>query len=382
VTTPSSQCVAWRRHLHAHPELSFHEHETARFVEQTLKSFGRIDVERPTATSVVGHLRTGRAGPRLALRADIDALPIQERSGVEFASQNDGVMHACGHDCHTAMLLTIASTLAGRADSLRGEVRFVFQHAEETPPGGAIELVEAGALDGVDAVFGMHIWSPLEVGKIGVVEGPLTAAVDSFHATVRGRGGHAAWPHETVDPIAIAAQAISNLQHVVSRNTPALDGVVVSVTRLSAGTTTNVIPDDAELWGTIRTHRPELRRSTRDAISRVLQGIAAAHEATCEVEYIDGYEAVVNDPELTAIVREAAGPGRLVDFEPLMGSEDFSAYRRAAPGCFFFVGAGGPDAFPHHHSKFRVDERGMDAGIEVMLSAALRFLNGREDEPA
>jgi amidohydrolase len=291
-------------------------------------------------------------------------------------------MHACGHDCHTAILLAVASSLASRRDCLRGEVLFLFQHAEESPPGGAIELVDAGVLDGIDAVFGLHVWSPLEVGKVGVLDGPLTAAVDTFHATVRGRGGHAAWPHETVDPIAVAAQAISNLQHVVSRNTPALDGVVVSVTRVSAGTTTNVIPDDAELWGTIRTYRAELRRSTRQAISRVLSGIAAAHGATCDVDYIDGYDAVVNDAGLAAIVREAAGADRLVDFEPLMGSEDFSAYLRAAPGCFFFVGAGGPDAFPHHHSEFRIDERALDAGIEVMQSVALRFLGGQGGDPA
>jgi amidohydrolase len=378
MTDLAGQCVAWRRHLHAHPELSFHEHETARFVQRTLEGFGGLDVERPTATSVVGHLRTGRAGPTLALRADLDALPIQERSGVEFASRNDGSMHACGHDCHTAMLLAAASSLTARRDLLRGEIRFVFQHAEEVPPGGAVELVEAGVLDGVDAIFGAHVWSTLEVGRVGVTDGLCTAAVDTFHATVHGRGGHAASPHETIDPIAIAAQVISNLQHVVSRSTPALDGAVVSVTQISAGTATNVIPDDAELWGTVRTHRKELRGTVREGIARTLNGVAAAHGATCDLEYVEGYDAVVNDSGLAAIVRDAAGADRLVEFAPIMGSEDFSAYLRVAPGCFFFVGAGGPDARPHHHSEFRVDERALEVGVEILSAVALRLCGDRD----
>jgi amidohydrolase len=195
----AADAVAWRRHLHAHPELSFNEHETARFISETLTSFGGLEIECPTATSVVARLHSGRPGRTLALRADIDALPIQEQSGVEFSLRSEGVMHACGHDGHTAMLLAVARLLVSKRAELSGEVRFLFQHAEEVPPGGAAELVAAGALQGVDAVIGCHLRSTLEVGKVAVPDGVCTAAADTFSVRIQGRGGHAAFPHKTVD---------------------------------------------------------------------------------------------------------------------------------------------------------------------------------------
>jgi amidohydrolase len=230
-------------------------------------------------------------------------------------------------------------------------------------------------LDGVDAVIGAHLMSTLEVGKIGVLDGPCTAAADTFSATITGRGGHGAFPHETVDPVAIAAQAITNLQHIVSRNTPPLDNVVVSVTRIRGGTADNIIPEAVEFGGTVRTYRRELREQTRDAIERILSGIASAHNASYQLHYTVGYDPVVNDPGIAALVRDAAGADRLVDFEPLMAGEDFSAYLRAAPGCFFFVGAGHDGAFPHHHPRFTIDERALPVAIETLTRAALRFLN-------
>jgi amidohydrolase len=374
-TPPAADAIAWRRHLHANPELSFHEHETSQFVHETLASFGGLVLERPTPTSVVARLHGDNPGRTLALRADMDALPINEESGVEFASRTEGVMHACGHDGHTAALLAVARTLVDRRAELAGEVRFLFQHAEELPPGGATELVTAGVLDGVDAVIGAHLMSTLEVGKIGVLDGPCTAAADTFSATITGRGGHGAFPHETVDPVAIAAQAITNLQHIVSRNTPPLDNVVVSVTRIHGGTADNIIPEAVEFGGTVRTYRRELREQTRDAIERILSGIASAHNASYQLHYTVGYDPVVNDPGIAALVRDAAGADRLVDFEPLMAGEDFSAYLRAAPGCFFFVGAGHDGAFPHHHPRFTIDERALPVAIETLTRAALRFLN-------
>ncbi len=375
-----ADAVAWRRHLHAHPELSFCEHETARFVRETLASFGGLEVECPTPTSVVARLRSGRPGRALALRADMDALPIHEESGVDFASRTDGVMHACGHDGHTAMLLAVARLLLARRAELRGEIRFLFQHAEELPPGGAAELVAAGVLDGVDAVVGCHLMSTLELGKVAVLDGACTAAADTFSVTIRGRGGHAAFPHETVDPIAVAAEAISNLQHVVSRNTPPRESAVLSVTRIAGGTADNVIPEAIQFGGTVRTYRQEIRERTREAMARVLGGVTAAHGATFELDYVFGYEPVFNHPPLSALVREAAGGDRLVEFDPLMAGEDFSAYLRVCPGCFFFVGAGGNDAFPHHHSRFTIDERALPVGIETLTRTAVRFLaNGAVD---
>jgi amidohydrolase len=370
----AADAVAWRRHLHAHPELSFREHETARFIRETLASFGGLEIDRPTATSVVARLRGGRPGRTLALRADIDALPIQEQSGVEFSSRREGVMHACGHDGHAAMLLAVARLLVAKRAELSGEVRFLFQHAEEVPPGGAAELVTAGALEGVDAVVGCHLRSTLEVGKVAVLDGVCTAAADTFSVRIRGRGGHAAFPHKTVDPIAVSAQAITNLQHIVARTTSPLDSIVVSVTRIAAGTADNIIPETSEFGGTVRSYRQEARERTRQAIARVLNGVTAAHGATYELDYLDGYAPVVNDPHLAAIVREAARADRVVEAEPIMAGEDFSAYLRVAPGCFFFLGAGDEHALPHHHPRFTIDERALPIGIETLTRTALRFL--------
>jgi amidohydrolase len=370
----TADAVAWRRHLHANPELSFHEHETARFVRETLASFGGLEIESPTATSVVARLRGERPGPTLALRADMDALPIQEESGVDYASRTAGVMHACGHDGHTAMLLAVARLLLANRGDVSGEIRFLFQHAEEVPPGGAAELVAAGAVEGVDAVIGLHLESTLEVGKVAVLDGACTAAADTFSVRIQGRGGHAAFPHTTVDPVAVSAQAITNLQHIVARNTSPLDSIVVSVTRIAGGTADNIIPEAIEFGGTVRSYRQEARERTRELIGRVLDGVTTAHGATYELDYLDGYAPVVNDPQLAAVVREAAGADRLVETEPIMAGEDFSAYLRVAPGCFFFVGAGHDGAFPHHHPRFKIDERALPVGIETFVRTALRLL--------
>jgi amidohydrolase len=367
--------IAWRRHLHRNPELSFHEHQTSNFVHRTLASFDGLEVERPTPTSVLARLKGPRAGRRLALRADMDALPITEESGVEFASLSDGVMHACGHDGHTAILLAVARLLAARREQLSGEVLFVFQHAEELPPGGAAELVACGALADVDAVLGCHLFSTMEVGKLAAVDGVCTAAADTFAVTVHGRGGHAAFPHETTDPVVIAAHAIVNLQQIVSRATPPADSVVLSVTHIRAGSADNVIPGTAHFGGTVRTLTDEARARTREAMQRVLDGVGSAHGATCELEYTAGYDPVINDPEMAALVRDCAGAERVTQLEPLMAGEDFSAYLKLVPGCFFWVGAGGRDAFPHHHPRFTIDERALPVAIETFTATALRYLS-------
>ncbi|MGB0092996.1 MAG: amidohydrolase [Solirubrobacteraceae bacterium] len=367
--------IAWRRHLHAHPELSFQEHRTAAFVRERLEALGVLELSSPTPTSVVATLRGAGSGPTLALRADLDALPIQEESGVEFASQADGVMHACGHDGHTAMLLATARLLAAMREELAGEVRFVFQHAEELPPGGAIEIVRSGALEGVDAVVGCHLVSDMDVGTVAALDGACTAAADVFSVRILGRGGHAAFPDVSVDPIAAAVQSVSSLQHVVARETPPLESVVVSVTRIAGGTADNVIPECVELGGTVRTYDEKLRQQTREAMERVFAGVTAAHRAKYEFEYVEGYASVVNHQQLTALVREVAGT-RLVDRPPLMAGEDFSAYLHVAPACFFFVGAGGDGAFPHHHPRFTINEGALSIGVETLSAIALRFLGG------
>ena len=376
-----AQAVAWRRHLHAHPELSFEEVETSAFVADTLAAFEGVEVERPTPTSVLARLQGARSGRTIALRADMDALPIQEETGLEFASTRPGVMHACGHDGHTAMLLASARLLTERRQELSGEVRFVFQHAEEKPPGGARELVAAGAMDGVDLVVGAHLISRLDVGKVGIGAGPRMACGDTFAIEVTGSAGHAAFPHTSIDPVAVAAELVVNLQHVVSRGTNPLESVVVSVTRIHGGTADNVIPESVELGGTVRAFTLESRDRTRSAMERIVKGVTDAHGATGRLDYLEGYAPVVNDEAATALVQEAAvaelGADAVVEQEPIMAGEDFSAYQQVVPGTFFVVGARNDAigaSYPHHHSRFAIDESALRNGIAVLTRTVLDYL--------
>jgi len=368
----ATDLVRWRRHLHAHPELSYQEHETSRFVEETLRDLDGLEISRPTATSVLARLRIGD-GPTLALRADMDALPVAEASGVDFASTRPGVMHACGHDAHTAVLLGVARTLAARRDELAGEVRFLFQHAEELPPGGARDLIAAGALEGVDAIVGAHVFSLVESGKVAVPVGPFMAAPDTFEIVVRGRGGHAAMVHTAVDPVVAAAQVVVNLQHIVSREVKAMLPAVVSVTRIAGGTANNVIPEQVVLGGTVRTFDRAVQEQIRAAVERIASGVAAAHRCTADLTYDEGYGATVNDAGVAALVARNVEPERLTELEPVMGGEDFSAYQQIVPGCFFIVGAGGDGAAPHHHPRFAIDEAALPVAHDVFVRTALDF---------
>jgi amidohydrolase len=362
------QVVAWRRHLHRHPEPSFHEHETAAWIAETLQALG-IDVERPTETSVVGRL--GAGPPVVALRADIDALPVREESGVEFASEHDGLMHACGHDGHTAMLLGAAALLRDR-ERPPGEVRLLFQHAEEIAPGGAEAMIRAGVMEGVDFVYGCHLWTPLEVGKVAAMPGRLMAAADFFTLTITGRGGHAALPHTAVDAVAVGAAVVTNLQHVVARRIDPLKPAVVTVGSLHAGDAPNVIPGEAVLRGTTRSFDPETRERLPGLIEEIATHVAQAHGATAALDYVFGYRPVVNDAAATELVRAAIAPGARTDLAPIMGGDDFSAYLEHAPGCYAFVGAGGE--FPHHHPRFVIDERALAVGTRLHADVAVNAL--------
>ena len=373
--------VAWRRTLHQAPELSFHETRTSAFVADMLAGFGGFEISRPTATSVVARLAGNGAGPVLALRADMDALPIREANDHDFVSRSPGVMHACGHDGHTAMLLGAAQVLASRRDTLRGEVRFIFQHAEELPPGGAAELVAAGVMDGVDLVIGAHLWLPLPFGEVGVKAGPLMASPDTFRIVIEGAGGHAAMPQLTVDSVAIAAQVITNLQHVVSRAVDPLASAVVSVTRIVGGTAANVIPGSVELEGTVRTFDPALREQVPQLMERIIAGVTSAHGARYQWEYVRGYHPVLNDGQACELLRRAVvralGEDALSEGTPTMGGEDFSAYQQRAPGAFFFIGARNEErgiVYPHHHERFDLDERALDYGTRIFVAAAEEYL--------
>ena len=379
--------VGWRRYLHQHPELSFHETNTSQFVADTLASFGNLEITRPTATSVVARLTGGRGpGPVLAIRADIDALPIQEANNHDFVSRNAGVMHACGHDGHTSMLLGAVKILVSRRAELRGEIRFLFQHAEELYPGGAQEMVRVGVLDGVDKVIGAHLWLGLPCGQVGVRPGPLMASLDTFRVTIEGTGGHAAMPQQTVDPIAVAAQVVTNLQHIVSRNVDPIASAVISVTQISGGTTTNVIPGTVDMAGTVRTFDPALRARIPELMQRVITGVTTAHGARYRWEWEPGYNAVINDASASDLVRRAVvralGPEMLVEATPTMGAEDFSAYQQAVPGAFFFIGARNEErgiVHPHHHERFDLDERALEHGTRIFVAAATGFLGATDD---
>ncbi|MBY0492419.1 MAG: amidohydrolase [Gemmatimonadaceae bacterium] len=375
------QVVAWRRHLHMHPEVAFHEVETSRFIAETLSAIPGLIVTRPTATSVLAVLATGRPGPTVAVRADIDALPILEENDVSYRSTRDGAMHACGHDGHTAIVLGLATLLARHRDALQGEVRFIFQHAEELAPGGAEELVQAGVMTGVEQVIGLHLWASLETGKIGIISGPAMAAPDNFQCHIIGRGGHAAIPQDCVDPIAIGAQVVSALQQVVSRGVDPLDPVVLSVTQFIAGTAMNVIPNSAYLAGTVRTFDATLRTTVPAQMERVIAGVTSAFGATYDFTYEHGYRPVVNDVALAArlsdVVRRTFASDTLVELRPTMGGEDFSAYQQKAPGVFAFVGAGnvaGGIVHPHHHPRFQIDERSLAIGLRYLAAATLDLL--------
>lgn len=374
--------VGWRRHLHMNPELSFQEEQTSQFVYNTLQSFGGLELSRPTKTSVVARLIGSQPGPVLAIRADMDALPITEENTFEFASKNAGVMHACGHDGHTAMLLGTAKILSGMKGRIRGEVRFLFQHAEELFPGGGEEMVNAGVMEGVDTVIGAHLWAPEEVGKVFLKSGPLMAAPDTFYITVEGKGGHAAHPDQTIDSIAVAAQVVTNLQHIVSRNIDPLHPVVLSVTEFHAGTAHNIIPGTVELCGTVRTFKPELRDEVPALMERIIQGITQAHGAKYSFRYEKGYRPVINDETVTAKLKEALleafGEDVVQDATPTMGGEDFSAFMQKAPGSFFFIGAGNKEqdiVYPHHHPRFTVDEGALPIGVKAFVQAVMK-ING------
>ena len=375
------QVVAWRRHLHQHPEVAFEEVETSRFIENALSAVDGLTIRRLTPTSIVADLQGALPGPCIAVRADIDALPIHEETDLAYRSTIDGAMHACGHDGHTAIVMALATVLAGYRSHLAGHVRFIFQHAEELAPGGAEALVEAGVMDGVAHVIGLHLWASMPVGRIGLIAGPMMAAPDTFECRIIGRGGHAAIPQDCIDPIAIGAQVVSTWQQVVARTVDPLDPAVLSVTQFHAGTAFNVIPNEAYLAGTVRSFAPELRTAIADQMERIVAGLTSAFGASYHFRYEKGYRPVMNDPTLTARLRQVVdhtfGSETLLDLRPTMGGEDFSAYQQKAPGVFAFVGAGNVEAgihYPHHHPRFQIDERALAIGLRYLGAATLDLL--------
>jgi amidohydrolase len=375
--------VALRHDIHSHPELSFQEHRTAQLIASRLSELGIAARSGVAKTGVVGDL--GQGGPCIALRADIDALPIQEDNDVPYASQVPGVMHACGHDVHVACLLGAAQLLAEEAAAgrLPGRVRFLFQPSEESQDdeglSGAMRMVDEGVLDGVDAVVGLHVWAEVLVGAVGLREGTATAYPDKFKLVVKGRAAHGAFPHQGFDAITLSAQVINALQTVVTRRLDPTRGKVLTVGTIHGGTKDNIMAGTVTMTGTIRTFEPETREALFAEMERAC-GVARALGGDFELEIIPGYIPVVNDPEITALVRQVSrdllGAENIREMPLEMGGEDFSYFAREVPGCFFLLGGATPGEPKrrHHHPQFDVDERCLPLGTAVLAETALRYL--------
>jgi amidohydrolase len=372
-----AETIAIRRDIHAHPELAFAEHRTAALVAAKLRALGLEVHEEIGGTGVVGLLSGTKPGPTIMLRADMDALPMPEESTVPFASQNPGVMHACGHDAHVAMLLGAAAVLRERAGELRGRVAFVFQPAEEGG-GGAPAMLADGLIErfAIERAYGIHIGCILPTGVIGLRSGPMMAAVDQFDLVVEGLGGHGAMPHRSVDPVVVAADVVTSLQRVVSREVDPVEPAVVTIGAINGGTTYNVIPPRVALKGTVRSFSAATRDAMEGRIRRIAEHTCAAANATCRLDWQTSYPVTENDPAEAEFVREtlvaSLGADRVVEMAPIMGSEDFSYFAQRVPACFMFLGAGDDaHAFPNHHPAFDIDEHAMQTGIRAHVAIAL-----------
>jgi amidohydrolase len=378
------QLVEWRRQIHQKPELGFQEKITAEFISQKLQNWGIEHQVGIAQTGIVAIIKGEKSthGKVLAIRADMDALPIQELNEVPYCSQRDGIMHACGHDGHTAIALGTAQYLHQHRQELNGTVKIIFQPAEEGP-GGAKPMIAAGVLNNpdVDAIIGLHLWNNLPLGTVGVRPGALMAAVELFRCTIFGKGGHGAIPHQTVDSLVVAAQIVSALQTIVSRNINPLDSAVVTVGELHAGTAVNVIADTAKMGGTVRYFNPDLAGFFKERIEKIIAGICQSHGANYDLDYIHLYPPVINDAQIAALVRSVAQevieiPIGVFSECQTMGGEDMSFFLQEVPGCYFFLGSANAEKkldYPHHHPRFDFDETALPMGVEMFVRCVEKF---------
>lgn len=375
------EIIEWRRYLHKNPELSFEEYETVKFVKEKLEGLN-FEIEYPVAkTGLVATLKGEQPGPTVALRADMDALPIQEESELDYKSAVDGVGHLCGHDAHTAILLGVAHIISERPLK-RGNIKLLFQPAEEGYGGGRV-MVEEGVLKNpdVDAIAGLHVHPTVNTGETSITEGFSTACTDSFDITIIGKGGHAAHPHLSIDPIAISSTVIASLQQIVSRNIDPLENIVLTIGKIEGGFARNVIAPTVRLEGTVRLLNPDLRPVVKETMDKYLDGVTSGMGATYDFDYTYGYPSVYNEPALIPTLRKTVdkilGVNQLLDVKPSMGGEDFSYFAREVPGVFFRLGTnGGKDtAYPNHHPKFNVDENALPFGAAILSQFAYDYID-------
>ncbi|MFA7408206.1 MAG: amidohydrolase [Anaerolineaceae bacterium] len=379
------ETIARRRDFHQNPELAFNEVRTAQIVAQELRDLGLEVTTGIAKTGVIGLLHGAAEAPVLGLRFDMDALPIQEETGAPYASLVPGKMHACGHDCHTAVGLSVAKLLAAHKDELQGTIKFIFQPAEEMD-GGAAHMIAEGALENpsLDYIMGFHVWNELPIGSYGLVPGPMMAASEIFNVKISGKGGHGAQPHVTRDPILAAAHVITALQSIVSRNVNPLDTAVVSVCQVEAGSANNIIPQEALLTGTLRAFKPEVMANVKERFKTIITEIAGTMGCQTEIELITVTEPVINDAALVALMTEVAleihPDAKIVTNMQTMGGEDFSLMMKKAPGCFMMVGSANPESglnYGHHHPKFDVDESCLPYAVAIMAQGAMKVLERR-----
>ena len=381
ITNYSDELTALRRQLHSEPELSFEEVKTTAFVCDYLDKLG-ISYRKTEPTGVIAEIQGASSGKTVALRGDMDALSVEQlNKHVPYASKLDGKMHACGHDAHTSMLLIAAKALADVKDELPGNVRLLFQPAEEIAQ-GAKAMVEQGAMEGVDNVFGIHIWSQLPTHTVSCPPGPSFAAADIFKVRFKGKGGHGAIPQDCIDAVIVASSFVMNVQTVISRAIDPLNPAVLTVGKMEVGTRFNVIAENALIEGTVRTFNQDTRDQIEKGIAQYAEQVAAIYGATAEVEYIRGTEPVINDEASANLVQqvaaEAFGPDVLFNEKPTMGAEDFSFFLDEAPGSFALVGSGNPEKdteWSHHHGNFDIDEDALATGAELYAQYAWAYLN-------
>ena len=371
------KAIKHRRYFHQYPELSGREWGTSEYITRYLE---RLDIEvlKYAEPSVVGYLKGKEGQKTIALRADMDALPVQEEGNKTYASRKEGISHACGHDGHMAILLAVAEWLSDHRDEIKSNVLFIFQSSEEISPSGAEELVKQGVLEEVDAIFGLHLWQPLSKGKIGFCAGPMMASVDDFKIVIQGKGGHGALPQETVDPIYISSHIIGAIQGIISRYINPLDPAVISIGKIESGSQYNVIPNEASMYGSIRTLSLETRRLIKEEMKNVVEGICKALGAKGELKFFDGLPPVINDEKsvhyVNKVLEEIFESEELTSIQPAMASEDFSLYLQEKQGAFIFIGMGGEkSAYPHHHSKFDIDEEVLLTGIRLLIQLVDQF---------
>lgn len=378
--------IELRRNIHRRPELSYHENETASLVATHLSKLGLEVDEGIGGNGVVGTLRGASSGKTVALRADIDALPINELVDVPFKSQYDDKMHACGHDGHTSILLGAAKILTKLQSEIHGNIKFIFQPAEESPPkGGAKEMIKDKVLENpaVDAIFGLHIWPDLPSGQVGLMDGPIMAAPDRVSITIQGEGGHGAAPHQSHDTIVTSAQVILALQTLISRKINPLKPAVLSICKVNAGSAYNILPDEVHLEGTTRYFDKEIGSYIEKQIRQIVEEICASNDCAYELNYQYGFPPTVNNPAMTTLVEQAAGQvlgeHQVIRVEePSMTGEDFSYFLQERPGCFFWLGTRNTEkgiVHPLHSARFKIDEDILPMGTAVMTNIALEFLS-------